>query len=115
MILAILGLGGVGRVIAKSAARKGRFDQVICADLDRTIVDSALEAVNNKSFRGKVVDASNPEQVRKLAGEADILVNATIPRFNLVVMEGCRSAGALWNWHRSRVQQYLFSLPCRSA
>lgn len=89
MKLAILGLGGVGRVIAKSAAQKGKFDQVICADLDRAIVDSALDAIKNKSFRGEVVDASNPDQVQKLAAEADVLVNATIPRFNLVVMEAC--------------------------
>jgi saccharopine dehydrogenase (NAD+, L-lysine forming) len=89
MKLAILGLGGVGRVIAKSAAQKGKFEEVICADLDREIVDSALDAIKKESFRGEVVDASNPEQVRKLAEEVDILVNATIPRFNLIVMEAC--------------------------
>lgn len=89
MKLAILGMGGVGRVIAKSAAQKGKFDQVICADLDQAIVESALEAINNKNFRGEVIDASNLEQVTKLAEEADILIHATIPRFNLVVMEAC--------------------------
>ena len=89
MKLAILGLGGVGRVVVKSAAQKGKFEQVICADLNQEIVDSALAAINNQGFRGVVVDASNPDQVRKLAKEVDVLVNATVPRFNLVVMEAC--------------------------
>ena len=89
MKLAILGLGGVGRVIAKSAALKNKFDQVICADLDQAIVDSAINSINNQKFRGRVVDASDLEQVKALASDVDILINATIPRFNLIVMEAC--------------------------
>lgn len=89
MKLAILGLGGVGRVIAKSTAQTKKYKEVILADLGENIVDSALKAVDSKDFRGEVIDASNFEQVNKLALEADVLINATIPRFNLVVMEAC--------------------------
>ena len=91
MKLAILGLGGVGRVVAKTVASTGRFDQVICADLDQSSIDSIVKAIGKNNFRGEMIDASNPEQVRKIATEADLLINATIPRFNLVVMEACLS------------------------
>ncbi len=89
MILAILGLGGVGRVVAKTAARTQKFDKVILADLDKEIVESALIAIDNTNFSGRVVDASDFEQVVKITAEADVIVNATIPRFNLIVMEAC--------------------------
>jgi len=89
MKLAILGLGGVGRVIAKSANQTGKFEKVVCADLDQKIVDSALKDISNDNFSGQMIDASNFEEVKKLATEVDVLINATIPRFNLVVMEAC--------------------------
>lgn len=89
MKLAILGLGGVGRVVAKSAARTKKFNTVICADLEQKTVDNLLGEINEDNFLGMVVDASQPEQVSRLAAEADVLVNATVPRFNLVVMEAC--------------------------
>ncbi len=89
MKLAILGLGGVGRVVAKSAAQKKKFSAVICADLDQGTVDSIINEINNTSFSGLKVDASDLAEVKKLANEVDVLVNATVPRFNLVVMEAC--------------------------
>jgi saccharopine dehydrogenase (NAD+, L-lysine forming) len=51
MNLAILGLGGVGRVIAKSAAQKDKFEEVICADLDREVVNSALQFALDQRFK----------------------------------------------------------------
>jgi len=89
MKLAILGLGGVGRVIAKSAAKKNRFSTVICSDFDQEAVNNILKEIDSKNFSGQIIDASDFEQVKQLAGEADVLVNATVPRFNLVVMEAC--------------------------
>ncbi len=89
MKLAILGLGGVGRVIAKSAAETNRFEAVICADLEKEIVDDLLAVIKNKNFRGNIVDASDFESVKMLAESVDVLINATIPRFNLVIMEAC--------------------------
>lgn len=89
MKLAILGLGGVGRVIAKSASKTNKFSEVVCADLEQVIVDDLLSVIDRENFRGEIVDASNPEQVKRLAAEVDVLINATIPRFNLIVMEAC--------------------------
>jgi saccharopine dehydrogenase (NAD+, L-lysine forming) len=87
--IAILGMGGVGRVIAKKCAETDRYKEVICADLNSNAVESILKVINNKHFQGKVVDAANFEQVRILASEADVMINANMPRFNLIVMEAC--------------------------
>lgn len=89
MKLAILGLGGVGRVIAKSAAKTGVYDEVTCADFDQDAVKSIISDISKNNFRGEIVDASQPEQVQKLAAWADVLINATIPRFNLIIMNAC--------------------------
>jgi saccharopine dehydrogenase (NAD+, L-lysine forming) len=91
MKLIILGLGGVGRVVAKTVASTDKFDLVTCADINQSNVDSIIKAVDKDNFRGEKIDASKSGQVRKLAAEADVLVNATIPRFNLMIMEACLS------------------------
>ncbi|MBW6463057.1 MAG: saccharopine dehydrogenase NADP-binding domain-containing protein [Firmicutes bacterium] len=89
MKLAILGLGGVGRVIAKSAARTGKFAEVICADRESEVVETVISDIESNIFKGIIVDASDLSEVTKLASEVDILINATVPRFNLIVMEAC--------------------------
>ena len=89
MKLAVLGSGGVGRVIAKTVAKTGRFKEIICADISEETVNNLLLTINKENFHGTVVDASDYEQVKKLALKVDVLVNAVIPRFNLIVMKAC--------------------------
>lgn len=89
MKLAVLGLGGVGRVIVKKVAETGLFDEVTCADIDQDAVYNIIKAINKCNFSGKIFDASQPGPVQKLAAWADILINATIPRYNLIVMNAC--------------------------
>lgn len=89
MKLAILGLGGVGRVIAKSATRTGKFAEIICADLETEVVENVINDLESNILKGIVVDASDLSAVTKLASNVDILINATVPRYNLIVMEAC--------------------------
>jgi len=89
MKLAILGLGGVGRVIAKSATRTGKFAEIICADLEPEVIENVINDLESNILKGIVVDASDLSAVTKLASNVDILINATVPRYNLIVMEAC--------------------------
>ncbi len=88
----VIGMGGVGSVIAKSLAKTNKFEKVYCADLKQEPIEKVLNYVGSEQFEGLILDAGSPDQVKKAAEKADLVINATIPRFNLVIMEACLAA-----------------------
>lgn len=93
MKLLIIGMGGVGSVIAKTIARNNRFEEVVCADMREPQVNRVLSAIAKDNFKGLELDAGNLENMRKAVARADIVINATVPRFNLQIMEACLAGG----------------------
>ena len=90
----VIGMGGVGSVIAKSLARTNRFEEVFCADLRKEPIQKVLNYVKNDRFKGELLDAGSPDAVQKAAGKVDLVINATIPRFNLIIMNACLKANS---------------------
>jgi saccharopine dehydrogenase (NAD+, L-lysine forming) len=88
----IVGMGGVGSVIAKTLSKTNKFNQVICADLKKEPIQRVLGYVKNPRFSGEILNAASPAGVLKVAKNMDIVINATIPHFNLVIMEACLAA-----------------------
>lgn len=94
MRTAIIGMGGVGSVIAKTLARTNKFEKVICADLHKEPTARALDYLKNSRFEGRVLDAGNSKELQKLGADVDLVINATIPRFNLTIMQACLDSGS---------------------
>ncbi|MBU4532678.1 MAG: saccharopine dehydrogenase C-terminal domain-containing protein [Eubacteriales bacterium] len=94
MNLLILGMGGVGSVIAKTLAKNNKFDTVICADVNEEQVNKVVQAIGRDNFRARVVNAADFDSVREAARDVDLVINAVIPRFNLIIMEACLAAGS---------------------
>ena len=93
MHVAVLGTGGLGRIITLELASDSRVDQIVIADkrgdrsralksLGKTAAIEALEA-----------DVTDPAALRRILANADVAVNATLPEHNLRVMEACFDAG----------------------
>jgi saccharopine dehydrogenase-like NADP-dependent oxidoreductase len=97
----VVGSGGVGDALARTAAGRDFFEAMVIADADRERAERTVAAVvrlrgGEDRFQAARVDASDPGAVRALSVEHGIthVVNAVDPRFVMGVFEGAFAAGA---------------------
>ncbi len=94
MDVAILGCGGVGQCIAQELAKSKHVSRLILADLNLKGPEFVKKRAKTDKIEIMKADASDPEEVSKVAGKADILVNGTVPALSLKIMEGCLKGGS---------------------
>jgi saccharopine dehydrogenase (NAD+, L-lysine-forming) len=92
MKILVVGTGGVGAAVAAVAQRRGFFERITFADLDPARPQALVERLDDDRFAAAQVDASDGESVGALAREADAVLNATDPRFNLPIFEAAFDA-----------------------
>ncbi len=95
MRVLMVGAGGVGSAAAKIAARRSFFEQWVVTDYDEARAATVVDGLDDR-FVGARVDASDPEDVARLARAhgATHVFNAVDPRFVLPVFNGSLAAGA---------------------
>ncbi|WP_130282159.1 saccharopine dehydrogenase family protein [Microcella alkaliphila] len=102
MKILLVGAGGVGDAIAKIAARRSFFEQMIVSDYDisraeRTIAwIAAKHGDQGDRFVAAQIDASDAAVVEKVAREhgATHVMNAVEPKFVMPIFRGAIAAGA---------------------
>jgi saccharopine dehydrogenase (NAD+, L-lysine forming) len=82
MQILVVGTGGVGAAVAAVAQRRSFFERVVFADLDPARAEAVVSRLDDSRFAAAQVDASDVASVASLAREADVVLNATDPRFN---------------------------------
>jgi len=91
--VAVLGVGGLGRIIALELASDPQVEELVLADVrgDRS---KALRSIGRTAtVRSLQVDVSNPIALQEALAGVDVAVNATLPEYNLAVMASCLEAG----------------------
>jgi saccharopine dehydrogenase (NAD+, L-lysine-forming) len=83
----VVGTGGVGAAVAAVAQRRDFFERITFADLDPARAQGVVERLDDPRFAAAQVDASDQESVAALAREADAVLNATDPRFNMPIFD----------------------------
>jgi saccharopine dehydrogenase-like NADP-dependent oxidoreductase len=83
----VVGTGGVGAAVGAVARRRDFFERITFADLDPARPEALVTRLDDARFAAAQVDASESASVAALAHEADVVLNATDPRFNLPVFE----------------------------
>jgi saccharopine dehydrogenase-like NADP-dependent oxidoreductase len=83
--LLVVGTGGVGAAVGAVAQRRDFFERITFADLDPARPQALVERLDDDRFAAARVDASDQASVAALAGDADVVLNATDPRFNLPI------------------------------
>lgn len=94
---AVLGCGGVGQAIAQRLAESAHVSSLVLADRDPRGAKAALSRAKQRKVEQvsvETIDAKDAAQVAALAKRADVVVNGTVPAFNLLIMEGCLAGGA---------------------
>jgi saccharopine dehydrogenase (NAD+, L-lysine-forming) len=87
MKVLVVGTGGVGSAIGAVARRRDFFERITFADLDPARPETLVARLDDPRFAAAQVDASDAKSVAALAREADVVLNATDPRFNMPIFE----------------------------
>jgi saccharopine dehydrogenase (NAD+, L-lysine forming) len=87
MKVLVVGTGGVGAAVGAVAERRDFFERITFADLDPARPESLVARLDDPRFAAARVDASDAESVAALARDADVVLNATDPRFNMPIFE----------------------------
>ena len=102
MKILLVGAGGVGDAIAKIAARRSFFEQIIVSDYDVTRAERTIAWIEaqhgpqGERFVAAQIDASDAAVVERVAREhgATIVMNAVEPKFVMPIFTGAKAAGA---------------------
>ena len=84
MKVLVVGTGAVGAAVAAVARRRDFFERITFADLDPARPAAVVERDGDDRFAAAAVDASDPGSLAAAIAEsaADVVLNATDPRFN---------------------------------
>ena len=97
MRVLVIGAGGVGTAIARTASKWNLFEYVAVADYDEAKVRRAVEGAGER-FAAFRVDAGDEAALVELIRHerADAVVNALDPRFVMPVFNACFEAGVTY-------------------
>lgn len=98
MRVLIIGAGGVGGAVARIAARRDVFDQVVLADVDLSRAQSAVAATSDPRFIAATVDAGEQAAVQRAITDAgaDAVLGATDPRFTMSIFRAALATGTTY-------------------
>ena len=92
----MVGTGGVGAAVGAVARRRDFFERMTFADLDPARPEALVARLDDSRFGAAQVDASDETSVAALAREADVVLNATDPRFNPPIFAAAFEAGCTY-------------------
>jgi saccharopine dehydrogenase (NAD+, L-lysine-forming) len=96
MNVLLIGSGAVGSVIAKHLAASSRVKNLTLADIN---LQRAISVATQVEKRAKAevsvlyLDASNALQLKSALKDMDLVINAALPRFNLIIMNAALECG----------------------
>ncbi|KQO11286.1 ATP-binding protein [Agreia sp. Leaf244] len=103
MRILLVGAGGVGDAIAKIAARRSFYEQIVVTDYDISRAQRTVDWIASKHgsevagrFSVDAIDASDPDSVADVARRhgATHVMNAVEPKFVPTIFAGALAAGA---------------------
>ncbi len=97
MRVLVVGAGGVGSAVAKTAAKWNLFERVIMADYDLARAQRAVAAADDR-FAAYKLDGSDEGAVVSLikAEKVDVVLNALDPRFVMPIFRAAFTAGVTY-------------------
>jgi len=93
MKILLIGTGAVGSVVSQYLSKDHDVSEVICASNN---MERAKEFINTASEKIKLadLDASNIDEIVDKARGVDLIINASLPRFNENILEAALRVGA---------------------
>jgi saccharopine dehydrogenase (NAD+, L-lysine-forming) len=93
-ILVLGGYGAVGTAICGDLAKTPHISEVVCAGRNIDKAKQLAQKLKSDKVTPKKVDASSSDELMKALKEVDIVINASLPEYNLTIMEVALKNGA---------------------
>lgn len=89
MKVLLIGFGSVGRIIAEELAAEKGISKIICASRKRPTIK-----LKSKKIKFWELNAEDQDQIEQAAQGTDLIINASLPNYNLKIMAAALRAGA---------------------
>jgi saccharopine dehydrogenase-like NADP-dependent oxidoreductase len=93
MKVLIVGAGAQGHVITWNLAHCPEITKIVLGDVDEARARAVADQVGGGKTEAIALDASDVEALKKAAAGAKLVMNATIPEFNMTIAEACLAVG----------------------
>jgi saccharopine dehydrogenase (NAD+, L-lysine-forming) len=90
----VVGTGAIGIVIASELTKNPRIKEIRLADINLQRAEQIRDWLKNEKVSAHRVDAGKLDDVVRVAEGVDVIVNATLPRFNLTITNAAFKAKA---------------------
>ncbi len=93
-VLVVGGYGAQGSVICTYLARSPDVSEIVCAGRNLAKAKRLVERLKSDKVSPKKIDATKQDELTSAAKGMDLVVNATVPKYNLLVMDAVLKGGA---------------------
>ena len=93
MKVLVVGAGAQGHVITWNLARCPEITEIVLGDVDEPRARAVAAQVGGGKTKAVALDASDVEALKKAAAGSRLVMNATIPEFNMKILEACLAVG----------------------
>ena len=93
-VLVVGGYGAQGSVICTYLARSPDVSEIVCAGRNLEKAKQLVERLKSDKVTAKKLDATNADELTAAAKGMDLVVNATVPKYNLIIMDAVLKGGA---------------------
>ena len=90
----VVGAGGQGAPCASILSRDPDVSEVVLVDIDEDLLEKVSRKIGSSKVTTMRVDAGDLDDLLKAAKGVDAVINLTLPRFNLRIMEAAVKSGA---------------------
>jgi len=87
MKITVIGAGVQGSGIALLLSRNPEVSEIICSDVNVERAKRLAENLHSKKVSAQKVDCSKISEILKVIEGADTVINASLPKFNLKIMD----------------------------
>ena len=93
MKIAVIGAGVQGSTIALFLSRNPEVSQIVSADVSLDRAKQLTKKLKTDKIHAMKVDAEHADELAKMMKGIDVVINASVPRFNLKIMDAALKNG----------------------
>jgi len=94
MKISIIGSGVQGSTIAFFLTKDREVSQIVCSDVSLDRAQRLAKKLGSDKISAKKVDAANVDELLNVTKGADVVINATLPKYNLKIMDAALKSKA---------------------